>query len=84
MIVKVTKAATGTILYSEHAIEIDSHNGQCVCVCVWGGGGGGRGLLPNITGMCVPGFELNLFWKSNTYFIPSQGLIFLSFTHFHH
>ena len=32
---------------------------------------GVNGLLPNITdtGMCDPGFELNLFWKSNPYLI---------------
>ena len=29
-------------------------------------------------------FELNLFWKSNTYLIPLQQLIFLFFTHFYH
>ena len=67
VIVKAAKGTTDTILYSQHAIKIGSHNGQR---------GGGGGLLPNITdtGMCGPGFELNLFWKSNTYLISLQGL----------
>ena len=69
MIVKATKGGTDNILYSQHATKIGSHNGQ---------GGGGGGQLPNITdtGMCGPGFELNLFWKSYKYLISLQGLIF--------
>ena len=53
VIVKFIKEATDSILYSEHPIKIGSHTSR--------GGGGVAGLLPNITGMCAPGFELNLF-----------------------
>ena len=80
VIVKATKGGTDTILYSQHATKIGSHNGQ--------------GEMDNYQtsqtwhgmtlGMCGPGFELNLFWKSNPYLISLQGLIFLLFTHFHH
>ena len=81
VIVKATKEATDTILYSQHVIKIGSHNGQGE-----GEGEGGGGLLPNITGtgMSGPGFKVNLFWKSNKYLISLQGLIFLLFTHLHH
>ena len=56
---------TDTILYSQHATKIGSHTA--------------RGTIPNITvtDMCGPGFELNLFWKSNLYLI-SFLLIFIT------
>ena len=74
VIVKATKGGGGTdtILYSQHATKISSHNGQ------------GNVDYYQTSQVCGPGFELNLFWKSNTYLISLQGLIFLLFTHFHH
>ena len=73
VIVKATKWGTGTIFYSQHATKI-GHNCQ-VEVDYY---------QTSDIGMCGPGFELNLFWKSNTYLISLQGLIFLLFSHFHH
>ena len=70
VIVKATKGGTDTILYSQNATKIGSHNGQ------W--------EVDYYQISHGPGFELNLFWKSNTYLISLQGLIFLLFSHFHH
>ena len=76
VIVKATKGTTGTILYSQHAIKKDSNNGQ--------GGGGGYYQTSQAQVCVAQTLSSIVFWKSNTYLISLQGLIFLHFTHFHY
>ena len=74
VILIVTKAGGGggggfdTILYSQHATKIGSHTAR------------GTITKHHRHYMCDPGFELNLFWKSNPYLISFLVILITRFS----